>query len=283
MTGADGGGAWVAPRPAAGVLDAAARLYFSRFGPFFLVALGGSVLEWLLGQVGARPVPVPPGAPAFSAFVFRGGTLANPLAALLSGLVLLATYGALLTLAGAVAMGASDETAGPGAAGAALAGGLRRFWPLLVTMVTIGLAGGAALLLLIVPGVVLLTWWGLAAPVAVLERRRALASLGRSRELVRGLFWHVLGTLVLAAVLTLIVSAVLLVIGLPLHHIPGPAGAALAGLWSAAVRAAVSPYSAAVTTLLYVDLRARKEGFDLTPDDGGGPHGGSGDGALNPT
>ena len=273
----------MAPRPAAGVLDAAVRLYFSRFGAFFLVALGGSVLEWLLGQVGARPLPVAPATPAFSVIIFRGGTFANPLAAVVSGLVLLATYGALLTLAGASATGTRDGTDGTGAAGAAIVGGLRRFWPLLVAMLAVGLAGGAALLFLIVPGVLLLTWWGLAGPVAVLERRRAMASLGRSRELVRGLFWHVLGTLVLAAVLTLIASGVLLVIGLPLSHLPAPAGTALAGLWSAAVRAAVSPYSACVTTLLYFDLRARKEGIDLTPDGGGGPLRGSGDGALRPT
>jgi hypothetical protein len=49
------------------------------------------------------------------------------------------------------------------------------------------------MLLLIVPGVYLLTVWAVVAPVIVIERRKVTEALGRSRQLVRGSGWPVLG------------------------------------------------------------------------------------------
>jgi hypothetical protein len=54
---------------------------------------------------------------------------------------------------------------------------------------------GVGLLVLIVPGVVLFTWFSLAAPVVEIEDRGVIAAFARSRELVRGHFWPVLGLL----------------------------------------------------------------------------------------
>lgn len=67
------------------------------------------------------------------------------------------------------------------------------FWPLLgASLLTgIGIAGG--LLLLIAPGLYLLTVWAVVAPVIVIERRKVTDALGRSRQLVRGNGWPVLG------------------------------------------------------------------------------------------
>ncbi len=67
------------------------------------------------------------------------------------------------------------------------------FWPLLGAsfLTAIGIGGG--LVLLIVPGVYLLTVWAVVAPVVVIERRRVTDALGRSRQLVRGNGWPVLG------------------------------------------------------------------------------------------
>ena len=53
----------------------------------------------------------------------------------------------------------------------------------------------AGLLALVVPGVVLFTWFSLAAPVVEIEDRRVVDAFRRSRELVRGHFWKVLGLL----------------------------------------------------------------------------------------
>jgi hypothetical protein len=57
-------------------------------------------------------------------------------------------------------------------------------------------------LLLVVPGILFLVWFALAGPVVKIERRGALAALRRSRELVRGSFWHVLGIVLPTAIAT---------------------------------------------------------------------------------
>jgi hypothetical protein len=85
------------------------------------------------------------------------------------------------------------------------------FWPLLGAsfLTALGIAGG--LVLLIVPGVYLLTVWAVVAPVIVVERRKVFDALGRSRQLVRGSGWPVLGAVMvgflIAAVATLGLSA----------------------------------------------------------------------------
>lgn len=69
---------------------------------------------------------------------------------------------------------------------------------------------GAGLLALIVPGVVLFTWFSLAAPVVEIEDRRVIDAFRRSRELVRGHFWSVLGLLAPIAILGGVLGELLL-------------------------------------------------------------------------
>lgn len=81
------------------------------------------------------------------------------------------------------------------------------FWRLIGAGLLIGLGIVGGLLLLIVPGFYLLAIWAVVAPVIVIERRRVTEALGRSRQLVRGSGWPVLGAVLvgflIAAVLTL--------------------------------------------------------------------------------
>src|SRR4051794_38268950 len=67
------------------------------------------------------------------------------------------------------------------------------FWPLLGASFLTGIGIGGGLLLLIVPGLYLLAVWAVVAPVVVIERRKVTDALGRSRQLVRGSGWPVLG------------------------------------------------------------------------------------------
>lgn len=80
------------------------------------------------------------------------------------------------------------------------------FWPLLgASLLTgIGIAGG--LLLLIVPGLYLLTAWAVVAPVIVLERLGVTDALGRSRQLVRGSGWPVLGTVMVGFLIAIVAT-----------------------------------------------------------------------------
>lgn len=65
------------------------------------------------------------------------------------------------------------------------------------------------LVLLVVPGLYLLTIWAVTAPVIVVERRGVFDALGRSRQLVRGNGWPVLGTVAAAFLIGILVAAVL--------------------------------------------------------------------------
>jgi hypothetical protein len=51
------------------------------------------------------------------------------------------------------------------------------------------------LVVFVVPGVILFTWFVLAAPVVEIEGRGIRDAFARSRTLVRGNFWRVLGLL----------------------------------------------------------------------------------------
>jgi hypothetical protein len=104
------------------------------------------------------------------------------------------------------------------------------------------------LLLLIVPGLFLITIWAVIVPVIVIERAGALASFGRSRELVRGRGWHVFGTLVLVYLIMLVVNIVL---GLIFRALPHVLGSGLSVIISGTL---ISPFLALVVTLVYYRL-----------------------------
>jgi hypothetical protein len=75
-----------------------------------------------------------------------------------------------------------------------------------------GIAVGIGFILLIVPGCILLTIWAVIAPAIVIEKKDAMASFGRSRELVRGFGWPVFGAVLVATLITAIASIILLAI-----------------------------------------------------------------------
>ena len=136
--------------------------------------------------------------------------------------------------------------------------GLRKFgWVLLVSIAT-GIMVVIGFVLLIVPGVILLTRFAVAIPALVIEDR-AGDSLSRSWKLTKGHFWHVLGTVVVAALIAGVVSGIISTIG------------ALAGtswftdwIFGSIGEIVVAPFSALVSIVLYLDLRARSEGLTTT-------------------
>ena len=124
-----------------------------------------------------------------------------------------------------------------------------------------------AFLALIIPGIWLAIAWTVAYPVLILEGIRGRKALGRSFRLVRGRWWPTFGALVTAYLLAGVAQAI---IGAIL------AGALLVGAEDSLVGAVLlsgtantvagvltTPFQAAVTTLIYFDLRVRKEGLDL--------------------
>ena len=122
-----------------------------------------------------------------------------------------------------------------------------------------------AFLACIVPGVYLYVAWAVATPVLLLEDVRGRAALKRSRVLVKGRWWPTVAVLLLVAILTGIVQLVFLgllagVVSASDNEVAQAVADAVAQTVSSAL---TTPLSAAVLTVLYFDLRVRREGFDL--------------------
>jgi len=124
-----------------------------------------------------------------------------------------------------------------------------------------------ALVLLIVPAIWLAVAWSVAVPVLLIEGHGGPGALRRSFALVRGRWWPVAGALLvgflLAGVLGGIVQGVLGFLPALLFD-DNLAVTAVATAVAAIVSSLITtPFQAAIVTLLYFDLRVRKEGLDL--------------------
>ena len=169
---------------------------------------------------------------------------------------------------GALTLAASESYLGrPVDVGGALGRAFGRALPLVVTSVVRTLLTAIGFMLFIFPA-----FWAFAtffaSPIVVmLERRGAFGALGRSSELTRGEKWHVLKTLLLVWVIYFVLS---LGLNLVMASIFGSiaTGQTTLGLMATQIAAAVYtilayPLISVVQTLLYYDLRIRKEGYDI--------------------
>ena len=103
-------------------------------------------------------------------------------------------------------------------------------------------------------------------PVLLGENLRGSKAIGRSRALVRGRWWPCAGVLVLAFLLAGIVDfAIVFVVLAAIVDSSGNDSVLFIeeGVTSLIASTLVLPFHVAVTTVLYIDLRVRKEGFDI--------------------
>jgi hypothetical protein len=145
--------------------------------------------------------------------------------------------------------------------------GARRALPALGLSILYVLGLFFGFLALIIPAIFLAIRWSVAMPALVLERRGPIAALGRSWSLVGGFWWKCFGTLLIAYLLLIVVSvafgAVLGGVLAVLSSVDSFLGLLLQQAVNVVIQAFTLPLFAAVTVVLYVDLRVRKEGFDL--------------------
>jgi hypothetical protein len=116
--------------------------------------------------------------------------------------------------------------------------------------------------------------FALAPPAIVLERQGVLASLRRSRALVKGAWWRTFGILLLVNVIAQVLASILAVPftvltmlvaflqgdGLNVYAILPLTVSALGTIVASAV---TWPFTAVSTALIYVDRRMRREALDL--------------------
>ena len=112
----------------------------------------------------------------------------------------------------------------------------------------------------------------LAVPPLMLEKTTLLGAVRRNYRLTKGQFWRTFGIAVLTVILTSIASAMLtfpftfaatLVVGGTDGTVGLLASTLIQAISSIVSAAFVAPFTAAVACLQYVDLRMRREAFDL--------------------
>ena len=136
--------------------------------------------------------------------------------------------------------------------------------PLLATTIIISLALiGSAILMLVLIGVPLffyvLVIWFFAVQAVVVENKSTFDALRRSQELVKGNWWRVFGI----GVAFVLLGIALLIPAIIASVIVGLVNAVLANVVFGVAVALVTPVLYIGSTLLYIDLRVRREDYDL--------------------
>jgi hypothetical protein len=172
--------------------------------------------------------------------------------------LLLATAIWPLASAASIKIVASSYTGTRCSLGEGLAAGLRRLLPLLGCVMSVGLLVGLGTLLLIVPGLIVMTIYYVAPCSVVLENQGVGASMRRSKKLSDGHRWRVFFLMLVVALLVQVVPG----LGLGMLLEMGLVGTG-AFLVTLVVMAAVAIPSIIAPTVVFFDLRVRKEALDV--------------------
>jgi hypothetical protein len=118
--------------------------------------------------------------------------------------------------------------------------------------------------------------FALAPAIVVLEKQPVVASLRRSRRLVKGAWWRTFGILLLVNIIAGIVGNIFAGIFLFAAYIAGGAGTGfqnfnpygfapliISGVGAVIGAAITWPFTAVASALIYIDRRMRREGLDL--------------------
>lgn len=174
---------------------------------------------------------------------------------------------ALVFTTAACVKAVSDSYLGqPPAIGTSLRFAVRRLLPLVAMDILLFLGLILGFIALIVPFVWLYVSWSIASPVLLIDRVGPARALRRSVGLVRGRWWPTAGVLVVATVMGGVIAGALeaLLAAISLHSHPSVLLATTVVSLATAVSTIITkPFQAAVATVLYYDLRVRREGYDL--------------------
>lgn len=259
------------PRRVGEILDAAIKLYIGNAKTLMgLAAVVVIPLQALAAIVILSTVPAGNDVPSGNFGVPSGTSSATDKAASLGAQATLEVasllVSALVTAACVKAISDAYLDQAP-TIGGSLRFALRRLLRLvgLEIVTTVGLI--LAFVALIVPGIWLYGAWSVAVPCLLIDRLGIFRALGRSRRLVKGRWWPTAGVILVS---TLMVSLIGGAVGAVLVAVAGVSSSssvvftalttALAGVVGGVI---TEPFRAAAVTVLYYDLRVRREGYDL--------------------
>ncbi len=145
--------------------------------------------------------------------------------------------------------------------------GLRRLLPLICLEIIYVIGQIFGFVLLIIPGIWLYAAWSVRVPALVIERAGPFRALGRSRRLVKGRWWPTAGVLLVSTIMVAVIGDVIAAALGAITFSGGSPSVLLAVVMSVVVAiisgVLLQPFSAAVITVLYYDLRIRREGYDV--------------------
>jgi len=184
--------------------------------------------------------------------------LSFPIAALL----LPFSVGALYRAATSLAAGNLETI------GSVLLGTLRRYFAVWGVVILAALLFVGAIAIVTIPVVIWVAIrWSVAIPALFAEGVGPVKALGRSWNLVRDNWWRTLGILITVGIMvSLIQTALAALFGGAAAVVPGLGGDLRAGVVTTVttlVDALVGAITPIAITMLYLDLRVRKEGLDL--------------------
>jgi hypothetical protein len=272
------------PMPLPELLDELFRLYRRHFSLIVGVALLVSVpgLVWSL-VTGVYKLNSASYANLFIATGSSTPTFNSQQLTNLFGLLALGLVGGFFLLpisVGAIYRAVVDVALGrPATIGSVLRETLARYWPLL-GLVALGflialgwfIAEIIGFFLLFLPGIAvfcaaiyLLVRWSLSVAAMMAEDIGPIRGLGRSWNLVSGSWWRSFGILLIVWIMWLVISYGLLILFTLIAALfsTGDFKAAVVNIAGTALGALLSPIWSIAITLLYFDLRVRKEGLDL--------------------
>jgi hypothetical protein len=239
------------------ILDRGIKVLFSRLGTFFLVSI--ILMSPLL--IFQLLLPFMPPAVIMVGFFIS---------------MVLTMIFAFVDAGAIVYIIAQEHIGRPVGIGPAISYAFRRFGDLFVTSLLVGIIVAIGLILLIVPGIIFYLWYALATQVVMLERRGGTAAMSRSKFLTEGFRGRIFGIYIL---ITLLSVGVTMLVERGLGSALPMTETVMTGLGNVEkfnatnyiiiqilnfiVQVIFSTYMAICLTLVYFDIRVRKEAFDL--------------------
>jgi hypothetical protein len=133
-------------------------------------------------------------------------------------------------------------------------------------LILTGLIAGVGFLLLIIPGIILLCRSAVAVPASMLEETKSIRSIERSMELTKGFSGQVFVIFLMVWVLTWLVAVIFqvpLAFLVQAQHTISFSTLVLQYLSSFVSQVLVGPIGTIAFSLMYYNLRVRKEAFDI--------------------
>ena len=228
------------------IVDATFTIYRRRFGPMFAIALMLVFIPFLISLVGGCSLDA-------------GGT--TSCTSLIGGLgYFVSSIGTLVAGTAAILVAAEAYAGVPSDWRRAMRIGLRRILPIIGATIVAVVLIAIGFVLLVVPGIFVAVSLAVVWEALIIEGAGPIESIKRSWRLVSGERWRVFGAGLLVIVIAIIVFGVVsAVIWFILSPGLGMSGG-MAGYVVQQVSTLLSiPLTAALGTVIYLDLRVRKE------------------------